>query len=460
MPIFPDTLPVKLLQATNPDAQAKYTSILQAYYLGGETFDAVAKDDEIIKRALEEKGGSGCMNGANHYSQRRKRAQYIPRAGGIVGWTVASTTKENPTIEVVGGTDEQVARYEGWNTDADGTGTPFSSLVAQAMEDELTSKRGYFEVKVIDGVPYLDRIEALTMLDWCEDWYKAEFMSWVRPADNDLAPANIELHQWYYWTDTDTVIYEARKSDQGWLDDKGNVISVDQATAYRNDEKSIEGHSFGSSPIFDVRATRAHWVMDRIREPLKALFNAEIDLAFALAQAAYEQPTLTVQDKKRAGEIVRDDASVFVLLEGEKYELIGPSGKGLDALFRNVDRLKLALHESMQMMAKEAAALPQAGRLSGEAVRELRTPMEALLLSLTWPVRDALQRAIDAVKAYYNEPDLDVRIMNFGNDVYADEGELESIIVGGEGNGGSLQGSATGDGGEDRGEGNESDSDT
>jgi len=82
----------------------------------------------------------------------------------------------------------------------------------------------------------------------------------------------------------------------------------------------------------------------------------------------------------------------------------------------------------MQMMAKEAAQIPQAGRLSGEAVREMRSPLDALLQSMLWPVVDQFYDTIDAIKKYRDEEELGVYIEGLATS--ASEVELRKILFG------------------------------
>ena len=90
--------------------------------------------------------------------------------------------------------------------------------------------------------------------------------------------------------------------------------------------------------------------------------------------------------------------------------------------------MKNSLHESMQMMAKEAAQIPQAGRLSGEAVREMRSPLDALLQSMLWPVVDQFYDTIDSIKKYRDEEDLGVYIEGLAPS--ASEIELRKVLFG------------------------------
>jgi len=75
-----------------------------------------------------------------------------------------------------------------------------------------------------------------------------------------------------------------------------------------------------------------------------------------------------------------------------------------------VERLKAALHEVVQTMSKEAANVPQAGRMSGETVKAMQSPMNTLLASFAWPQREAITNWVEAVKRYRNEESMDIRL--------------------------------------------------
>jgi hypothetical protein len=121
----------------------------------------------------------------------------------------------------------------------------------------------------------------------------------------------------------------------------------------------------------------------------------------------------------------------IVLGINEKIGYASPSSSGFEPSFKAIDGCKKSFYESLQIMSKEAAALPQAGRLSGDAVNAMQKPMEVLLGSFAWPIEDALSRLIEKLKVYRGEEDAEIYITGFGN-FNVDEKELSEIIFGSE----------------------------
>ena len=422
------SMTIKSLESVNPDIDQEYISLLNALYVGGKSFEKY-KDQFIILRQAE-------VNGKADLKNRMKRAQYINRAAGLIFWAVSVATKNNPTLE---SEDEY---WKDMNKDCDGNGTPFSSIVSQLIADMLVSRWPYVEARnegeSTDPLYTINRRDPQTILDYQEDedgqlvWIKTKVQVESRSSEYS-APDRKKVIVTYY-TDTDTVSYSYYKKGDQCITENGQQISG-TAEITPDPLLTVYGHEYGEVPIYRGNSTPSHWIMDRVSEPLKAIYNTEVDLSFGLAQCAYAQLIFELTSVQRANSIVRSESGAWVLEVGEKAYYLAPPNTAFDGLFKNIDRLKDALHESLQMMAKETVDIPQAGRMSGDAVREHRRPVDSFIVSLSYPIEDMLNRCLAGIaKAIGKECP---KIVGFGSTVDSDDMEkLESIINGGAENNG------------------------
>ena len=410
---MPGELTVKALKSVNPKIDLGEIDLLMALYAGGRKFEPYKKAF-LIHREAETLGLASVAS-------RLKRAQYINRAAGLVDWIVSSATSSMPKIV---GTNPY---WEELNKNTDGMGTPFSSLVRRLLADMLIARFPYVEARAIDNEPFtIWRRDPETVYDFSNnmdgslEWIK----TYVEIQDRTIAyaaPDRIKAVITYY-TPNDTVSYTMYKQDKIYTTEAGAVLT-DTSLIPPDPDMSVYGHDFGGVPIFRGNATPTHWLMDRISEPLKSVYNTEVDLSFSLSQCAYAQLIMTLENENRAGQIVRSEAGAWILITGEKAEYLAPPNTAFDGLFRNLDRLKIALGESLQMMAAETATIAQAGRMSGEAVKEHRRPLDSIVSAISWPVEDMLNRCLAKI-AEVNGYDVP-KIVGLGDGPDLDFDELE-----------------------------------
>lgn len=154
-------------------------------------------------------------------------------------------------------------------------------------------------------------------------------------------------------------------------------------------------------------------MMDRVSDVAVALYNSEAGLTFSLMLSAYAQLVLTLSEGADLDQLVLSEyAALRMNAEaGEKAEYLTPPASVFDPQFKNIERLKLSFYEVLQSMAKNAEAIPQIGRASGDMIEQLQEPMQALIASLGWPVVTALERWVEGVKAFRREEDNDVELV-------------------------------------------------
>lgn len=421
MQVYPDSVPVPLLETTHPDYDAKALEEEHALYAGGKEFRRI-RDRFIVRRQIETQSPSG-IDGNALYAERAKCAAYVNRAGGIIDWFVAKALHRPPSIVVPPDAPEETrAFWKGLNQNADGYGTPLPHLCRQALVNMLKHRRGYFRVNFdhdeqrageqATATAHIIHVAAPSCDDWNHDGLNLDYVRTrsVRTRRSPFADDPAEEVCWYIYTGTHVVKYFAlRDRESGaWLSVFGTPVKQDEIPeASKAWEKD---HDFGM-PVFEIRASIGHHVMDRIRDVAECLFNRELDLTFGLRASSYPMPVLTLNSQRE--NLISNELVALILEVGEEMKYVSPANTVYEPSFKDVDRLKSAFYEVVSALAKEVAALPQAGRLSGSAVAELRDPMIALLDFFTWPVEEALTRTIRALQAHRGESHLDIRLTGF-----------------------------------------------
>jgi hypothetical protein len=430
---FPSEITIEEISKTSSEYLSDKIELYSALYEGGDSFrkNKRVMDKMLIRRKMESGTGEG------QYERRKERAPYVNRAGGLIDWFVASVFPDD--IEIIPGTGANAEYWESLNENADGIGTPFGTLCRQALLEMLVNRRSYFRLSFDSENDPNDARWSLFLAGSVDDWQRDEIgaLSMVRAhgcedvRSSPFKQPDRVRHTWTYYLPDAIAIYEAEAEKHRGF----------QPTDKARLKGSVQ-HDFAGLPVFDVRAGRGQWAMDRIFDVVKAVFNREASIAWALDMQAYAQPVLNVQDGRQVS-LCGSELHAIRLGIGETFGYAAPPPSIFDPLFKDADRLNTDFHAVIQAMAINAAAIPQAGRLSADAVGEMRQPLRQLLLSFSWPIREAANRAIKALTEYRGEPDGSVTIE--GMDRVADVSEED--IPNGE-----TDGTGDGDAGE-RGQG-------
>lgn len=406
---FPETVPVKTLDATNNEYDEETLGLYWALYVGGSTFNEWI-DKIIIKREIERRGES---IGVRSYEERKKFAYYQNLLGGFIDGSVAQITKDGVAIVVDGpeGTEERQQYYKDLNADVDGRGTPFASLSRSLLVDEMVSRYGWINVRQSDEDAqkmYIERVNPLKVIDWQVDleagrliYAKARRQIEYRP--NVWEPSDLYKVQWFLFSDDEIATYEALTNGRFYVDENGEKVDTAQLI-------STNDTSFGLQ-VYAVMAKRAQWVVDRVADTVKLLFNKQLDLSFALAEAAYPQLVLKVENRNNVEGIIKSELNMIVLEEGDNIEYLKVDPNTFTPLQGNIESLKTSVHETIQTMSRDTASIPQAGRMSGETVREMRSPLDALMSSFAWPVYETLMQALEDIKKFRGDEEITIDII-------------------------------------------------
>lgn len=407
---FPGELAVKDLKDTHCEYNAKLIERYRLLYTGGPDFRA-AIEQFLVKRNIE-KGGANNP----HYQYRVERAWYVNRCSGLIDWLVAEVCKREPKIVAKKDKD---GYWDSLNKNADGNGRNLTYLVGQVLRDIFLNRRGYFGAhfpqpvgKVGVNNKDLDaRIRVLPasqVRDWETDdlgnlkWCRFDTVSPIR--SNPWSQPDKTLHRWSFLTAEQTACYEFIKE---------NKQPVDEATATAKlDTEYTKAHNFTVTPVFPAEVDQELWVMNKIEDPLVALFNREASTTFSLDATAYAMLTLTM-DRGEGAErsVVASELAALMLKLGESASFTSPNPAIFEPLFRDSERLKQALYEVLQTLAAQALATQSQNARQAASAKEIDLqPMTTLLKSYAWPVRDALERLVTAIKNHRGEEDNEVEI--------------------------------------------------
>ena len=388
-------VPVKTLLKPGPEYDAKVLELYDAMYAGGSKFEDV-KPSLLVKREIERSGGEA---GARSYKMRLERAAYLNRLGGIIDFFCAKVFVNNPRV-VPQATGPDAEYWESLNDDADGNGTPFATLCRQTLREMLISNRAYIKVNFDDEEDELQASISLKKAMEVDDWMfgKDGELEWVRchavdverpmiATDEDKAQ---ERHTWTFYTRTSVDIYEARKPVGTEWENEAVAIKIDE-----------EGeHDMEVVPFFDTKSDEGLWLVERLFDGIKALYNRESATQFALDQQCFAVPVLTTDDTAGLPSVQMSQLLALCLKTGEKFEFVAPNVQVFGALSDDIERLRQALYEVLQSVAMNAASIPQAGRLSGEAVDAFQSPMNTLVDAFAWPVKNAMKRMVEFLREY------------------------------------------------------------
>lgn len=410
---FPPSFEIEVLKKVHPSYNAKKLALYNALYEGGSAFHRKDVIEQIlIKRQLER-----LPEGTRIYEMRKERSQYINRAGGFVDWFDAAVFAGE--IKII--SPEGNKFWEGLNENADGLGTSFSTLCRQLLNAMMIDLRSYLKVSFDHGGEEirpdekeklgatLSVVRAKEIDDWewdAEgelDWARAHSFDLIRPVGNPFDTPDRERHTWTFYGKNEIAIYEAIKK----IDENFQKDAIAQRVI-----GGMPSHDFGRPPLIDIRATHGQWLMERIFDVIKAGYNREAALTWALDTQAYALMVLHKEDKV-APKVYGSELMALLMGVNETVTFAAPESGIFEPLFKDVERLSSDLREVIHAMAINAAAIPQAGRLSAQAVAAMRDPMVTLLDSFAQPIEEAVLRAIRAIQKYRGEENLEIELEGF-----------------------------------------------
>ena len=422
---FPATMAIKDIEKTNPAYDADKICDYNALYVGGDKF---REDIEhfLIPRKSDKKN-------PDDYALRAKRAPYCNHAGGLIDWLTAAVFRDEPAFVVDESASDTTKDYwENLNDDANGIGWNLSAVAREALRQVLLQGRSYItvdfvnpsgsiaEVNSMDAV--ISNLKAIEVDDWHNSdgvlmWVRLHNVELVADETNKYLRQNKERHTWTYYDGQDIAIYEAFKIEKTWQSEAANLT----------DDRT---HDFPRLPVYEVSVTPGQWVMERIRDVVVAIFNRDAAVCKYLDDGAFQLLVLTLDGNRDLSDLVLQDVTGLKLQLNEGAEWKAPQAGFYDPMNKDQQNLKENLYEVIQSTAMNAAAIPQAGRLSGDAVEALRDPLHVLLDSFAWPIRDAFVRLKNDLAKHRGEDPKLITVTGMGEFVVGME-DVKEFITGG-----------------------------
>lgn len=434
---FPATLKFAVFKTRNAAYQGPFWAKCKALYAGGP---ALLGNDGLLRQCMPPH-----TNEAQEvYTERLKRAFYLPYAGSIIDQLVAQLTNKPVTIEpeetTEGSDDGGVSGSEPTEEDlppyyADlvkNCGRPGGrrcSLNQLAREQILTALQCQTAWTLVDLPPaqpyaslaeqdaagalnaYVCPIDPECVIDW-EEQEDGE-LGWVLIQDVSARRADLTANRdivtmrWRYYTADSWAIYEISYDSKKRLDgpsDTDDVVLVDSGT-----------HSFGRVPVRRLALTEGLWAMGKLEAIARAHLNQRNALSWGQLKALFPVPVLYAETPHQESPISEDTSRVNqkhgqgflrVLAEKDRLEYFSPdsapysvAGEDLthlrDEMYRvlysmaqSVDNSGAALKRSAESKTVDQAAAAVILRALGVYVRE---HLEDLLLTISTGRRDNLR---------------------------------------------------------------------
>lgn len=412
MPNFPRDIPIEDLRKTHAEYNPEKLNVYQALYDGGSAIDDV-KEILLPQRAVEKMPDAEGVTGLAAYKERLARAPYTRRIAGFVDWMIAAMFLEAPRLEFEGLSESAEKYYLGLEQNCDGRKTSLAQLMRDAVLEGMIHRRSYLSVEFPKTTAKQTDIESLRgsmrlfrareVEDWEYDsdgslhwirWHGAEFLR--SPTAPWKVPEKIR-HVWAFITSDSTELYQAQAK---W---PGDVYEKKEAQRY--DTKTYAG----GLPVFEIRYRAGQWIMETCYDIVRALFARDASIEHLGDKFAFQILVLTL-NRASVKNVYLPDLGALLLQQGENANFVAPQAI-LDPLFKSAEKLRRDLMDSIQASAQNAASIPQAGRLSGDAVSKMREPLQVLLQSFARPVIEAFQSGIDRIITLRGDPKGSVRVI-------------------------------------------------
>lgn len=338
----------------------------------------------------------------NRWEERKCISRYTNYVGGMFDYFVQSVFKDDP--ELVGKSDY----WAKLSIDADGNGNPLSTVLRCALLDTLIHNRTYLSLRIptvaaankgqqraAGGLdPQIDFLCASDVDLWD---YDKKRLAWVRTYRKDayrtkaFGNANQTRELWTYITDTDLIEYEIVYSN----DDKPRPETLVK-------RKPARPHGFKRLPVIPIQISADLWAMQRLEDPVLALFNRESAITWLLNNAAFQ--VFCIASDRQPEDVPDTAAGVLWLGMNGKAEFAGPDGAAFEAQDRECEKLKRNMYEVFQSMGVNALTTQtQNARQSGDAKRMDKEPLYALLLTFGIAVKSVLEIASIDIASFRQE---------------------------------------------------------
>lgn len=432
--LFPETITYQDLKIRHADYNpGNVIEKYDALYAGGQKFrDGIEKFGFLDKRQLD--GDDGALAtprldvtepkqqldaaarfaGVSRWSYKKKVGRYTNYVAGMLDFFVQGVFKNEPKLI---GTDFWKAFCE--NTDGNGEG--LMSILGGCLLDCLLCYRSYLSAYV-PNVDAANRAEqrAKGGLDPKMSWlcaaevdlwdYDGKKLLWVRTyktssvREKGFGNPTQTRELWTYITEKNILEYELTYP-----------IGKPPADSTLVKRKPIKPHGFKALPVVPMRISSDLWAMQRLEDPVLALYNRETAATCLINDAAFQ--ILTIATDTNPDKVPDMAMGALWVGLGGKADMIGPGGEAFKAQADDAAQKKNNLYEVFQAMGINALATQsQNARQSGDAKRLDKEPLYALMLTFAYAIKSALTQETKLIAQFRNEPEpalqWDIRNLN------------------------------------------------
>jgi len=367
---------------THPGYRADLLEQYSVWYKGGHVFqEALCADDDgtyLVRRQADgETVGSG-----TYRALRKNRAQYVSEVGRIITSITATILKNAPQLA---SKDEHVREL---NHDADGIGTDLRELSRQILVAGFVQKRAYlgptFPTVPTDGMDLAQAKDA-GALDGKLRFYDAvHVIDWSRADDGRLNMVRVygtqdarargswgaikhRKHRWTIIDDADVTTYEYVQ--ERWKNGRLKPIAKTDLAEF----KGTTAHGFDRMPLREFIFARDFWLMDRLVDAQKRLFNSEADEAFIRSETAHPQRVLLGDPKMEPDangnmKVLASPVHGIQLPEGAgDYKMVGPDAASAPWHEKAIERDRRGLYAALEALYLGLSSQGQNARQAASA---------------------------------------------------------------------------------------------
>ncbi|MFH1602341.1 MAG: hypothetical protein ABIH03_00350, partial [Pseudomonadota bacterium] len=366
--------------STHPEYNGDLIDEYDIWYAGGARFREALKNDEdgrflVLRRADKERVG-----GISYRDLRKGRAQYVSEVGRIVANITATILQARPRLV------DADSYIEELNSDADGAGTDLSELARRILVEGFVAQRAYlgpsFPATPDSGMD-LEQALSAGMLDGKLRFYRARsVLHWSRAGDGRLNSVRVygyhddrsrgtwgaivgRTHRWLVIDDADITTYEFYQTAKD-----GILKPIDMLEPVA--DVGSQSHGYARCPIVEYKFSQNFWILDRLADAQKRLFNSEADESFIRSECAHPQrvlkgsPKVTV-DADGNQKVMASPVHGIHLDENGDFAIVGPDGaqaswhkeaieRDRGALYAALEALYLGLSQQSQNARQAASA--------------------------------------------------------------------------------------------------------
>lgn len=431
---FPKTVKYKVLKTRHESYMAEFWAKCKALYAGGPT---LLNNKDLLTVIMPKHSAEL----DEVYTERLKRAFYIPYAGSIIDKLVAELMAKPLSFELEDATKDEGKAKEDEKAEGEEkldlppyyadlvkscgkAGGKKQSLNQFAREQMFTALQCQTAWALVDmpkapkgGYPnraeqdkagglnaYICPIEPECVVDW-EDREDGE-LAWVLIQDMIAKREGIDKDRsevtlrWRYFRENDWAVYEYtydKKKKPNGPSDNDEVKLVDEGK-----------HSFERVPVRRMKLPDGLWAMGKLEAMARAHMNQRNALSWGQLKALFPVPVLYVQNPDPKAPLSEDAARVMqpmgmgylrVQAEKDKLEYFTPDVAPYQHAAEDLNVIRDEMHRVLHSMAQSVDNSGAALKRSGESKAIDQAAAAVILRALGVFLREHLEDVLGTVSA-------------------------------------------------------------